>query len=681
MSVSDESDRSMVATICPYCACGCGFYLEVERGQARRIIPRSDHPVNQGALCPKGWASLEMIHHPERLKWPLRRTADGWERLSWQQALQILADNLRRIGDTRGPDALGFLSSTKCTNEENYLIQKLARTMGCANVDSCARLCHASTVVGLRRSMGSCSVTNPLSDLANSRCILVIGSNFAENHPILARWVLQAKEAGATLIVADPRRTPTAWLADQHLPLRPGTDVALLNGMVRHILDQGLHDRDFVQRRTTGLEQLRSSLADFSLARAERITGVSAGELARAARAYASSPASAVVYGMGVTQHASGTAGVEAVANLALLCGQLGRPGTGILPMRGQNNVQGACDMGAMTEFYPGYRLPEDPRTVQVFGAAWGSTCLPARKGLTSMEMMDAALFGTLKAMYIVGEDPICSHPDQSRTRQALQSLDFLAVQDIFMTETAEMADLVLPAACWAEKEGTFTSAERRVQRIYRATDPPGEAREDLWIVSNLARTLGLNFPYTDASSVFQEICRRVTIYKGLVDLGDFGGFWPCLEPGKWNEILHQDCFPTEGGLARFLPATYCPSTQEPGADYPLLLTTGRKVCHFNSGSITRRTPSLLAISDHLVVEMNPEDAAVLEIVEGDRVWVKTVQGSASGYAHVSGSIPAGVVFMPFHFPATNRLTGDARDPISHIPELKAWACQVKKEV
>jgi formate dehydrogenase major subunit len=465
--------KSLVPTVCPYCAAGCGFYIVVEKGRATGIEYMPEHPASQGALCPKGNAALEILYHQDRLRYPLKRDGEGWRRISWEEALEMVSRGQGRVLKEYGPNGLGFLASSKCTNEECYLIQKLARCLGTSNVDNCARLCHAPSVVGLNKSLGAAGMTNPIPDLANSRCIFIIGSNLAENHPVIVRWVHRAKETGAIVIVTDPRLTPTAWLADIFLQLRPGTDVALLNAMAKVVIDEGLIDKDFISLCTKGYEDLVQAVKDCSLESAEKITGVPAREIARAARAYARSPTSAIVYSMGITQHTTGTENVQALANLALICGQIGKEGSGILPLRGQNNVQGACDMGALAEFYPGYRRAYDPESARFFAQAWGVPC-PVGRGLTATEMIDAAASGEVRAMYIVGEDPANSEPSSHLTRQALERLDFLVVQDIFMTATAKMADLVLPASSWAEKEGTFTSTERRVQWSSRALNPLG---------------------------------------------------------------------------------------------------------------------------------------------------------------------------------------------------------------
>lgn len=637
-----------------------------------------EHPVSQGALCSKGNAALEVVHHQERLCHPLRRRGDGWVRISWDEALDIVAEGISGTIRMHGPDAVGFLSSSKCTNEENYLIQKMARSLGSPNVDNCARLCHAPSVVGLNRALGSAGMTNPISDLVNSRCIFIIGSNLAENHPVIARWIHRAKERGALVIVADPRITQTAWLADIFLQIIPGTDLALLSGMANVIVEEGMANGDFIQRWTEGYEALKEAIREFTPSRAEEVTGVPAGDIIRAARAYARSPASTILYSMGITQHSTGTDNVQAIANLALICGQIGRPGAGIMPLRGQNNVQGACDMGCLSEFYPGYRRADDPDSVRLFEAAWGVGCLPARRGLTAMEMIDAAFTGSLRAMYIVGEDPVNSDPSGHHTREALERLDLLVVQDIFMTATAQMADLVLPAAAWAEKEGSYTSTERRVQWSCRAVPPPGEARSDLEIVSMVSKRLGLDLCRPDAASVLSEISRLVPQYGGITRerLAGHGLVWPCPDlahPG--TPILHANGFSRR---ANIVPVSYRP-VDPAGPDYPLVLTTGRVAVHHNAGSMTRRSPSLVSLEPEPFLEISNADASGLGISDGEWVTVSTRLGSTDARARLTDRVREGVVFMSFHFPGTNQITADLRDPEAGIPQFKVSSCRVTR--
>jgi formate dehydrogenase alpha subunit len=672
----------LVPSLCPYCAVGCGFYIVVEKGKAKGIEYMTDHPASEGALCPKGNAALEVLNHEDRLKFPLKRAGDEFVRISWDEALDLVAEGLAGNIKKHGPKSLGFLASSRCNNEENYLMQKLARLLGSPNIDNCARLCHSPTVVGLGAVFGTGAMTNNLCDLQNSKCIFAIGTNFAEAHPVVSRWVQKARDNGAMVIVADPRITSTSWMADIHLRIKPGSDIDLLRGMMKAIIDDRLTDDIFIAQRTLGYEDLLLNLEDFSVQEAAELTGVSASDIAEAARIYASSPASALLYSMGITQHICGTDNVKACATLSLISGQIGRPGAGVWPMRGQNNVQGNCDMGGMAEFYPGYRRASDPKSIEFFKEAWQASHLPMGPGLTSTEMIDAALEGSLKAMYIIGEDPIICDPNTKKTAAALEGLDFLVVQEIFMTATARMADVVLPAAAWAEKDGSYTSMERKVQWIDKAVSPVGEAKEGLWIINEVGKRLGLRLNGSSTSDVLKEINFAVPAYAGLSRerISMVGGLhWPCTHdehPG--TDILHRVEFSTGDAKARIASVLNRPPAEETSSEYPLLLTTGRIVVHYNSGSMTRRSPSLLERDPELYVEINPEDAAELQLRHGDMVVVQTLRGGAEARARITDKVSPGVVFMPFHWQGTNIITSGAVDPISKIPEYKVAACRIE---
>ncbi len=672
----------LVPSLCPYCAVGCAYYLEVEKDKAIGIKYMPEHPTSEGALCPKGNAVLEVLNHEDRLRYPMRRVGDEWIQMSWAEALDLVAKSLGKAIKQYGPKSVGFLASSRCNNEENYLMQKMARLLGSPNVDNCARLCHSPTVVGLGSVLGTGAMTNNIVDLENSRCIFAIGTNFTEAHPIVSRWVHRAKDRGATIIVADPRITSTSWMSDIHLRIKPGSDIDLIRGMMKVIVDEGLVDKEFIASRTEGFNDLASSLEGYSVEKAAELTGMPAEDIIKAARVYAKSPASAILYSMGITQHICGTDNVKACATLALICGQVGRPGAGILPMRGQNNVQGTCDMGAMAEFYPGYKRASDPKSVEFFKAGWNASDLPTGPGLTSTEMTDAAVEGKLKAMYIIGEDPVICDANVNKTKEALENLDFLLVQEIFMTATARMADVVLPAAAWAEKDGSYTSMERRVQWIDQAVPPIGDSKEGMWIICQIAKRLGLDFNYANAAEVLKEINRLIPAYGGMTKerISKVGGLrWPCLDemhPG--TDILHCERFSTPDGKARIASVENRPPAEETSSEYPILLTTGRIVLHYNSGSMTRRSPSLLERDPELYIEINPKDAAELCIHHGDAVIVKTRRGKAEAEARVSDKVKPGVAFMPFHWSGTNIITSDALDPVSKIPEYKMAACRIE---
>jgi formate dehydrogenase alpha subunit len=676
--------RRLVPTVCPYCGCGCGLYVVVEEGVVKNIEYMGEHPVCQGSLCPKGNAALEVVYHSERIRYPMKRENGSWKRISWDKAMELVTTGLKQVYDVHGADTLAFLASAKCTNEENYLLQKLARLIGTNNVDHCARLCHASTVTGLIATLGSGAMTNPIPDLVNSKCIFIIGSNLAENHPVVSRWIWDAKEQGTKVIVADPRYTPTAWMADIFLQLKPGTDIALINGIMHIIVNEKLYNQDFTSRRTTGLDKLQELVAKYDPATVEKISGVHSHLLHETARLYAKAEAAAIVYCMGITQHTCGHGNVIDCANLALLCGQVGRPGTGVLPLRGQNNVQGACDMGALSTFLPGYVNVTDENGSGRIAQLWGRERLPNKPGLTIVEMLNAAGEGKIKGMYIMGENPVISDPNSRHVEEVLSKLDFLVVQEMFLSETARLAHVVLPAASWAEKAGSVTGTERRVQWMLEAIKPIDETRVDWQIISDIANRLGFNFNYTGPEDILCEINQVVPSYGGIIPeriKEHVGGLtWPCPTPDHpGTPILHSDTFKTADGLGRFIPIEHQPPFELPDDECPLLLTTGRVVMHYNAGAMTRRSASLLKRSPELFVEINPTDAQRLGIGADEIITVSTKRGETLAKASITKKVAHGVVFMPFHFQGTNNLTVDALDEMAKIPEFKVAACKITK--
>lgn len=542
-------------------------------------------------------------------------------------------------------------------------------------------------MAGLAATLGSGAMTNPIIDLANADCIFTIGSNFAENHPIVSRWVLDAKQRGASLIVADPRFTPTAWSADLFLPLLPGTDTALINAMMNVIIEEGLWNNDFVEARVEGYDALCDVVANYPPERAAKITGVPAEDIVKAARAYATSKASSIVYCMGVTQHTCGTETVKNLANLAMLTGQIGRPGTGVNPLRGQDNVQGACDMGALPNVYPGYQPVTDEANREKFAKAYGMADedLSRKPGLTLVEMTRAIDDGKLRGMVILGENPIVGDANAAHVAEALKKLDFLAVIEIFPTETTELAHVVLPAASFAEKRGTKTATDRRVQWLERAVEPVGEAMADWKIICRLAARMGYEkaFTYPHEEAIFYEIRAMTPSYAGLSPerLQDtLGGIpWPCLaadDPG--TPILYTKSFNRPGGKGRMMPAEYIPPAETPTDEYPLVLTSGRVVLHYNAGAMTRRTRALQEREPDLFVQVNPQTAELYGIGEQAEALVTTRRGEARAKVRLTRRIPPGVLFMPFHFPEMNLLTDDALDPTAKIPEYKVSACRIR---
>ena len=671
-----------VKTVCPYCGSGCGLVLTVDGGRVVAAGADPSHPVSRGSLCIKGWTAAEFIHHPGRLTAPLLRTEAGFREISWDEALGRMAERFGQTVAQHGSGAVAGLSSARCTNEENYLFQKLIRLgLGSNNVDHCARLCHGPTVAAMGQMLGSGAMTNPIADLALSDCILAFGANPAETFPVPMGEIHRARRRGARLIVIDPRATEMAAGADRHLQIRPGTDILLASGMMRHILDAGLENRDFIAARTEDFAPLAEYLQAWPVERAAEACGLAPELIRETAEAFARAPAATIVFCMGITQHVCGTANVHALCDLALLCGQVGRPGAGICPLRGQCNVQGACDMGALPNVLPGYQAIADEAVRKRFAAVWGADP-PHAAGLTITAAMAAAP-GTIRALYIMGENPVMSDPNRAHTVAFLKSLDFLVVQDIFPTETTNLAHLVLPAACFAEKDGTFTNTERRVQRLRRAVDPPGQALDDLSILCRVARALGFDFENSDPGTVMAEIASLVPAYGGILypRLGPAGLQWPCPDethPG--TERLHGERFPR--GRALFVVPAWAP-IQEPTDDtYPLVLITGRMFCHYHTGTMTRRSPSLHREAERPVVEINPHDAGQRHIADGDRVRVETRRGAVSTTARLSERMARGTIFAAFHFheaPA-DALTNDALDPVSNVPELKACAAQMTRE-
>lgn len=605
-------------------------------------------------------------------------------RATWDEALSLAAARLQGIKKKFGPHSLGVLTSAKGTNEENYLLMKLARAaLGTNNVDHVARLCHAPTVAALGSALGSGAMTGSVSSLENSDAILIVGSNTTEQHPLAASYILHARSRGATLIVADPRKTRLAQLADVWLSPRPGTDVVWINALLNMIAEQDLLDRQFIEERTTGFEETAEAARSYTPGQAEKISGIAAADLARAAGLFGAADRAAIVYAMGVTQHAQGTDIVQALANLALATGNMGREGTGIYPLRGHQNVQGACDMGALPTVYSGYQSLSSPAVRAKFEDAWKAR-LSAEPGLTALEMLWAAETGRLKGLIIVGENPALSYPDSSRVLKALKGLEFLLVCDIFPTETTALADIVLPAACFAEKEGTFTSTERRVQRIRKAVEPPGEARAEWEWICQLLRRLGHQANYPSPASIMTEIASLTPSYGGIgyERLGAEGLQWPCPSidhPG--TSILHTDCFPQ--GRASLRPVFYIHPPENADADYPFILNTGRSLYHFHTGTMTRRTSLLDREVPTPFVEINSEDARRMGIREGNRVRVETRRGSIDAEARLMDSLPRGNLFLPIHFseaPA-NALTAQAIDPLSKIAELKISAARLHKVI
>jgi formate dehydrogenase (NADP+) alpha subunit len=639
---------------------------------------------NDGRLCVKGRYGFDFIDHPDRLKVPLIKEDGVFREASWDEAMNLVARRLRSIKETSGPDALAFFSSARTTNEENYLMNKLARAViGTNNIDHCARLCHASTVAGLAASFGSGAMTNSIEELERADLVLITGSNTSEMHPVISSFIKRGVQSGRTkLLVVDPRHIDLVDHGALWLRQKPGTDVAWINGMMHVIIQEELYAKEYVAERTEGFEAVKELVAGYTPERVEAITSIPKDDLIAAARLYASAPAASIVYAMGITQHINGTDAVKSTANLAMLCGNLGIESGGVNPLRGQNNVQGACDMGALPNVYSGYQAVTLPEVREKMAKAWGVSDLPGNVGLTMLEAMAAATKGQIKGLYIMGENPMLSEPDIHHVEQELKSLEFLVVQDIFLTETAQLADVVLPSACFAEKDGTFTNTERRVQLVRKVVEPPGQALADWEILSEVATRLGYPMSYPNAEAVFDEMAGVTPSYAGMdyQRLAVEGLQWPCPtkdHPG--TKFLHRDKFVRGKGL--FTPVEWIPPAEPPDEEYPFILTTGRVLYHYHTGSMTRRSPGLNEICPECWVEINPKDALELNIQDGEIVGVSTRRGRIEAKASVGKMTDAQTIFVPFHFweAAANRLTIAAVDPIAKIPEFKVCAAKVEK--
>jgi len=677
-----------VPTTCPYCGTGCGFNLVVKDKKVVGVQPWQRNPVNEGKLCPKGNYAWEFVNHPDRLTKPLIKKDGKFVEASWDEAYKLIAQKFKSY---KGEE-MACLASARVSNEENYLMQKFARAvLKTPNIDHCARLCHASTVVGLAGAFGSGAMTQSIADIAESKCLLVIGTNTFEQHPLIGRRIMQAKMKGAKIIYADPRLTPTGKIADLHLQFYSGTDVSLLNCFMQLILKNGWENKDFIKNRTKDFEKVKEVVMKdaYSPENVSKITGVPAEDIIKAAEWFGKSGQSAVLYSMGITQHTTGVDNVKSVANLQMLTGNLGRPGTGICALRGQNNVQGACDMGALANVYSGYQSVLVPEMKKKMETAWGCDIAEGKVGLTVTTLINTLADepGKVKCVYIMGENPMLSDPDLHHVEKGLKNAEFIVVQDIFLTETAQLADVVLPATCFAEKDGTQTSTERRVQKWRKAQDPPGEARADWKIICELGAVMGYEkqFPYKSAEEIFNEIAKVTPSYGGMTYARlekPEALHWPCPtaeHPG--TPILHKEKFSHPDGLGIFTPIEWKAQAEVPDAEYPFLLTTGRCIWHWHTGSMTRRSPNLEREEPTGWIEINPEDAKALGIADKEMLKVSSRRGDIKIGARVTNTIKKGVVFIPFHFIecAANILTINALDPVAKIPEFKACACKIEK--
>ncbi len=687
----------VVESVCPFCGVGCLLTFHVAENRIQ-FVNDKDGPANHSRLCVKGRYGFDYVHHPHRLTKPLIRKpgvkkspdckvdpgnwSEVFREATWEEALEFAASGLKRIRDQDRYALAGF-GSAKGSNEEAYLFQKLVRTgFGTNNVDHCTRLCHASSVAALMEGVNSGAVSNQVSDVLKAEVVFIIGSNPTSNHPVAATWMKNAARAGVKLILADPRRTELARHAAYMLQFKPDTDVALLNAMIHTIVDEGLVDEKFIAERTSGYEAIKENAEGFSPEAMAPICGIPAQTIREVARLYAKSKGSMILWGMGVSQHVHGTDNARCLIALAMITGQIGRPGTGLHPLRGQNNVQGASDSGLIPMVFPDYQRVDIPEANQRFEKLWG-TRLDSKPGLTVVEIMHAAYDGKIRGMYIMGENPAMSDPDLEHARAAMAKLEHLVVQDIFLTETAYLADVVLPATAWPEKDGTVTNTDRMVQLGRKALDAPGEAREDLWIIVQLARRLGLDWSYQHPKEVFDEMRKGMDSIRGITWERlerDSSVTYPCENEGDPGQpVVFQTHFPTATGRAKLVPADLIPAAERPDRDYPMVLITGRQLEHWHTGAMTRRSGVLDAIEPEPVASLHPLDLDGLGVRPGELVTVRSRRGAISLYARADAGTPRGAVFIPFAYyeAAANLLTNPALDPFGKIPEFKYCAVQV----
>ena len=703
-----------VMTTCSYCGVGCNFDLEVRAGRITGVASNAGAPVNGMHLCVKGRYGYDFIHHAERLtrprvrEWLLQGTEKPagtdrgpWVEVDWDRALELVAGKLAGTVTESGPDAVAVFSSAKCTNEENYLMQKFARqVIGTHNVDHCARLCHSSTVAGLAAALGSGAMTNTMADIAqHAKALLVIGSNTTEQHPVFGSMLRRAViDRGVKLIVADPRRIELTEFACLHLQHEPGTDIALVNGLMHLILSQGWQDQGFIDSRTEGFQAFRASLAGYTPEHVSAITRIPVAQLHEAAAILGQVRPMAVIWAMGITQHTVGVQNVFALANLQLLTGNLGLPGSGVNPLRGQNNVQGACDMGALPNVFPGYQQVTNADARAKFAAAWSlgnrDTLFSDATGLTVTEMVDQAEHGGIRALYILGENTLMTEPDLNHTRRAMAAAQFTVLQEIFPTATAEYADVLLPGASFAEKDGTYTNTERRVQMINTAVAPPGEARPDWAITADLARRVlrqrnhtptgdHAGWDYDNAAQIMAEIAALTPSYGGINHARLLQGeqlHWPCPAPDHaGTPILHTAAFTRGKGL--FHITEHLPAQELPDEDYPWCLTTGRVLYHWHGAEMTRRSRALTSLYPESLLEIAREDGERIGLNGRTRVRVISRRGEMTARAQISERVPPGLVFGNFHFPEEaniNNVTIAAVDPVAKIPEYKVCAVRIE---
>ena len=703
-TVLDDSQRlaitpdRQVDSVCPYCGVGCQLTFHVHDEKIVSVSGRQG-PANQGRLCVKGRYGFDYIHHPDRLTTPLIRKEGvpkshaahfdpqnpytHFREASWEEALEVAATGFSNIKSKYGNAALAGFGSAKGTNEEAYLVQKFVRTaFGTNNVDHCTRLCHASSVAALLENIGSGAVTASFSQCVHAEAIIVIGANPTVNHPVAASFIKNAAQNGAKLFILDPRGQALDRYAEKSLNFKPGSDVALLNAMINVIITEELYDADYLNSHTEGFEQLKDATSATTPEAMSLICGIDAEDIRATARSFAEAKTGMIFWGMGVSQHTHGTDNARCLISLALLTGNVGKEGAGLHPLRGQNNVQGASDAGLIPMFLPDYKSVTDADVRQQYKAVWGQEP-DSEKGLTVVEITDAAYDGVIKGIYVMGENPAMSDPDQNHARTALMRLEHLVVQDIFMTETAAYADVILPASAFAEKTGTVTNTDRRVQLGRQAVSPPGDARQDWWIIQELANRMGCGWTYTHPKDVFAEMRIVMASLTGItwqrLEQED-AVTYPCTdETSAGQDIIFADGFPTASGRGRMTPASLLPPDEQPDDAFPLILSTGRLLEHWHTGSMTRRSDALDAIEPTAEIHLSPEDMQNNQLNGGEMIIVETRRGEIEVAVRLDPNLPQGMMFMPFcfHEAPANMLTNPALDPYGKIPELKFSAARI----
>jgi formate dehydrogenase major subunit len=676
----ERFDRTATTT-CGYCGVGCRLETRAIDGRIVSIGPALDGPANEGHTCLKGRFAHGFTRSPDRLRTPLIREDGELRPASWEEALELIVTELGRIKGEHGPDAISGLASSRATNEDCYAMARLMRAaIGTNNIDNCSRVCHSPTSFALRKSFGLSGATGSFAEIDDAEVAVLIGVNPTQGHPVVGARIKQAALRGCKLITIDPRRIELADYGAIHLAPRPGTNAAVVLGLCHVVRRDGLVDEEFIAARTEGYEALEELLDGYDPVAVEEITGIPAADLEAAARLYGEAGSGSLLWGLGVTEHKYGSEVVQLLCNLALMTGKVGKPGSALLPLRGQNNVQGSSDMGALPDTYTAYRPVEDEDVAAVFEEAWGVP-LSRQKGYTIPQMFDAAVAGDLKAMYIFGEDVAQTDPDTAHVTAALESLEFLVCQEIFENETTKFADVVLPASAFLEKEGTFINAERRFQIVEPAIDPPGEARTDFEIIGEVSRRLGHEMGWGSPWDALDEVARLTPHYSGVSRerLGRRGLQWPVRPDGSDSPTLYDTVFDRPGGRGHFATLPYKAPGDAADQDFPLILVTGRILQHYNAGTMTRRTGNAELV-DRDVLEVHPLDAERLWIKDGDRVSVRSRVGRIEVEAKVTERIEPGHVFTTFHFPETrtNLLVGQSADINTSCPEYKVIAVDVR---